>query len=332
MRVTILHNAVTESATPDERDVLVQAAAVTDALRELGHEVTTHACDLNLDATRQLLADPPDVVFNLVESLGGSDRLMFLAPALLDAMQIPYGGCPAEAIVLTTHKVFSKRLLLHAGLPTPPWVAGGENAPHCTNTPRGTFQRQWRYIVKAVFEHASFGLDDDCLVSGVSEAELQDIVRARASQWGRPCFAEQYIEGREFNVSLLAGPSGPQVLPLAQIDFSAFPADKPRIVGYQAKWAQVSFEYLHTPRTLDGPCDAALAEQLAALSKSCWNLFGLRGWARVDFRVDERGQPWILEVNVNPCLSPDAGFAAALERAGIGFPAAIERILADARG
>jgi D-alanine-D-alanine ligase len=70
--------------------------------------------------------------------------------------------------------------------------------------------------------------------------------------------------------------------------------------------------------------------QLAYLARECWHGFGLRGYARVDFRVDQEGNPWILEINANPCLSPDAGFAAALERAGISFPQAVERLLDDA--
>jgi D-alanine-D-alanine ligase len=147
---------------------------------------------------------------------------------------------------------------------------------------------------------------------------------------GRPYFAEQYIEGREFNLSLLADAGGPQVLPAAEIDFSRLPAGKPRIVGYKAKWKADSPEYHATPRRFDfASADGPLVERLAELSRSAWQCFGLRGYARVDFRVDRQGRPWILEINVNPCLSPDAGFAAALDRAGIPFPQAIARILHD---
>jgi D-alanine-D-alanine ligase len=120
----------------------------------------------------------------------------------------------------------------------------------------------------------------------------------------------------------------PQVLPPAEIDFSAFPPDKPRIVGYRAKWQADSFEYQNTPRRFDFPsADGPLLEQLRSLSLRCWALFGLRGYTRVDFRVDRDGRPWILEINTNPCLSPDAGFAAALQQAGIPFETAIQRIL-----
>ena len=110
----------------------------------------------------------------------------------------------------------------------------------------------------------------------------------------------------------------PQVLPPAEIDFGDFPPDKPRIVGYQAKWDDESFEYHHTPRRFEFPStDRALLAELSRLAADCWHQFGLRGYVRVDFRVDRDGRPWILEVNSNPCLSLDAGFAAAVQRAGI---------------
>jgi D-alanine-D-alanine ligase len=127
---------------------------------------------------------------------------------------------------------------------------------------------------------------------------------------------------------LIAGRSGPRALPVAEIRFDAFPADKPRIVGYAAKWHSDSFEYQNTPRSF--AVEPELDEQLRRLALECWALFRLEGYARVDFRVDERGSPWVLEVNANPCLSPDAGFAAALAEAGIGYEAAVATLIDDA--
>jgi GNAT superfamily N-acetyltransferase len=120
------------------------------------------------------------------------------------------------------------------------------------------------------------------------------------------------------------------VLPPAEIDFSAFPAGKPQIVGYQAKWDDASFEFHQTPRRFDFPAeDGPLVGRLSELARRCWEVFDLAGYVRVDFRVDRAGQPWILEINTNPCLSPDAGYAAALARAGIRYEDAIERIVAS---
>jgi D-alanine-D-alanine ligase len=173
-------------------------------------------------------------------------------------------------------------------------------------------------------------MDDDAVLYGVEAAEVRRRVLDRTQRLGRPCFAEQFIEGREFNLSVLTSSDGPRVLTPAEIEFVEFPPEKPRIVGHRAKWQADSFEYHHTPRRFDFPAsDGALLDELRQLAASCWRLFRLRGWARVDFRVDMAGRPWILEVNANPCLSLDAGFAAALENAGIPFDQAIRQILED---
>ena len=147
---------------------------------------------------------------------------------------------------------------------------------------------------------------------------------------GRPCFAERFIRGREFNLSVLAGPAEPEVLAPAEIDFSAFPVGKARMVGYRAKWVEDSFEYSNTPRRFEfGAADAPLLANLEQLARATFVAMGLSGYARVDFRVDDEG-PWILEVNANPCITPDAGFPAALTQSGIRYKDAIARIVAAA--
>jgi GNAT superfamily N-acetyltransferase len=187
------------------------------------------------------------------------------------------------------------------------------------------------YIVKAIWEHASLGIDDASLVAGSDGGGVLDQISRRRQALRCPCFAEAFIAGREFNLSLLASDAGVQALPPAEIDFSAFPADKPQIVGYAAKWVETAAEYQQTPRRFDFPAeDAELLERLGLLARRSWDALGLQGYARVDFRVAAGGNPYILEVNANPCLSPDAGFAAALARGGITFEQAVERMLRQA--
>lgn len=330
MRVIIFHNAVSCDDSVADRDVLVQADEVAGALTELGHESIRLGCTLDLaSAVERLRQLAPDVVFNLVESLAGSDWLSGLVPALLESLRLPYTGSPAEAMVLSTHKLLAKERLAEAGLPTAPWYrtgtgGRGQTRPEPTQSPDA-------WILKTVAEHASFGLDEDCVLRGLGLEELARRLAEHARSLGRECFAEAYIDGREFNLSVLAGPEGPQVLQPAEIDFSAFPAGKTRVVGQRAKWAEGSFEFDNTPQRFDFPAgDRPLLDELRRLAAAAWDLFRLAGYARVDFRVDLAGRPWILEVNTNPCLSPDAGFLAALARAGIPFAEAVRRILDDA--
>jgi D-alanine-D-alanine ligase len=222
----------------------------------------------------------------------------------------------------TSGKPLAKARLRDRGLATPRWYTLDALATD-----------EWlpgRYIVKSAWEEASVGLDEDSVVQVDHPWALKEEIERRLPTLGGEGFAEAYIDGREFNLSVLAGPDGPEVLPPAEIDFVGYGEGKPRVVGYRAKWDESSYEYHHTPRRFDLPrSDGALIARLSAIAEACWRLFGLHGWARVDFRVDAEGRPWVLEVNANPCLSPDAGFAAAVERAGIGYTRAIERILQD---
>jgi D-alanine-D-alanine ligase len=327
MKIAILHNAVAESESAADRDVLIQAAVVDQALHALGHATRRIPCTLDLEALEESLTlDRPQLVFNLVESLGGSDRLAHLAARLLDDLDISYTGTSAAALHLANNKPAAKQRLREAGLPTPAWstVSGraGAGLDGSLAPP---------YIIKAVWEHASVGLDDHAVIRGGDGTTIVEQIESRARQLGVACFAEQFIEGREFNLALIAGGPNPHVLPPAEIDFSKFPAGKPHIVGYAAKWEEGAFEFEHTPRRFDFPAsDAPLVDTLRGLALACWHLFQLRGYARIDFRIDKSGRPWILEINANPCLSPDAGFAAALSRADVPLVRAVEWILEDA--
>lgn len=324
MRVVVLHGKVAEDAGKDELDVLVQRDAVSMALGDLRYDAAALPFSLDLQGVARELRDlRPAFVFNLVESVEGRGRLIHLAPSLLDHLQLPYTGSRTEAIFLTSNKLVGKQLLRAAGIPTPPWSA-------LHDSPRQPLAHGGLYIVKSVWEHASIGLDEESLVWATNPDELRRVLGERRERLEGSCFAEAYIDGREFNLSLLADRDGPQVLPPAEIRFEDYPTGKPRLVSYRAKWDEDSFEYRHTRRSFHFPGeDRGLLENLAQIALECWRAFELKGYARVDFRVDRDGRPWVLEVNANPCLSPDAGFAAAAERAAIAYSQVIARIVAD---
>jgi D-alanine-D-alanine ligase len=334
MRIAIAHNAVTDTGSPDEHDVLVQVAAVEAALADLGHTSIVVPCTLDFAGLQTHLSEwRPDLVFNLVESLAGRGCLIHLVPALLEASGIPYTGSTAEAIRVTSHKVFAKERLVALELPTPAWIGPvPEDLPRLTAAAPSPSGSSPRWLIKSVWEHASIGLDESATILCEDSNDVIARLRDRAPHFGGACFAEQFIDGREFNLSLLAGRSGPQVLSPAEIVFEGYPPGALRIVGYRAKWDDSSYEFHHTPRRFNfPPQDADLLRRLEILAVRCWRGFGLNGYARVDFRVDNAGNPYILEINSNPCLSPDAGFAAALQASGVSSTAAIERILADTR-
>jgi D-alanine-D-alanine ligase len=157
---------------------------------------------------------------------------------------------------------------------------------------------------------------------------------AREARFGGRFIAEAFIEGREVNVALLETRGGVEVLPIPEITFEGYPEDRPRIVDYEAKWDEGSVLYKATSRRFGlEQAEPQLAGRLADLARACWDAFGLGGYARVDMRIAHDGAPSILEVNVNPCLAPNAGFAATAAAAGIGYDALVAEIVeAGARG
>ncbi len=323
-KILILHGAVDENASLDEQDVLTEVNAVSAALENLGYASKSLALTLDLESARiSLVNDRPWLIFNLVESLNGSGRLIHLAPAIFEELGIAFTGSPLSSLFMSSNKLLAKRLLAAFGVATPEICVAGRIAEDaCSND---------RWIIKSVWEHASIGLDEN---SVVHNHEIMSRILSKQDTYGGDWFAECYIEGREFNLALLASDSGePEVLPPAEIRFQHYPEGKPRIVDYSAKWETGSFEYSHTARCFDfSDADQPMLKAMKEIALQCWELFECQGYARVDFRVDEAGRPWVLELNTNPCLAPDAGFAAAALQAGIPYETVIDRILAATIG
>ena len=320
MRIVVLHLDADSQAPPEIEDSILTSRQIGEALTHRGHQVSLLPFEANYETFERMLKDAaPDLVFNMVEHALGQDQLSAVAPAYLEQMGLRYTGGGAAAIVATCDKPFAKEIMRAANLPTPDWAVG----PHW----RGLSTSE-RYIVKSSTEDASLGLDDTSVVTG-------DAVPARAQkyiqEYGGRWFAESYVEGREFNISIIEDGSELRVLPLAEIRFVDWKPGKAKIVGYSCKWDDTSEESTHTERWFGVEDEEPkLAAELSRLTREAYTLFGNRGFARIDFRVDEDGQPLILEVNPNPSLDVDAGFAAACAKAGYDYGSALEKIIAAA--
>lgn len=302
----------------DDADTLVQAQAVEEALAQIGYECHRVFLAPGIGAAAQELAQrAPALVFNLVESIGGVGGRLHFAPALVEALGFTLSGTGSVAMAASTDKILAKRILRGAGLATPDWR---------TRVPRGDGHR---WIVKPVDEDASLGIEPENVSN--DSTTLARVLAERVRDFGGRWFFERFVDGREFNVSLLEDAKGFAALPIAEIRFDAFEHGRPRIVDFAAKWEPAAWTYANTPRSFEAPArDAALLKEISALALRSAAVFGLRGYARVDVRLDSAGRPWVLEVNANPCLSPDAGFVAAAEQAGLSFNQVIERIVRSA--
>ncbi|GAB4300170.1 MAG: hypothetical protein Kow0090_15630 [Myxococcota bacterium] len=322
MKVAVLHSEVSDDAPKDEQDSLTEVSAVCGALRALGHIPTSIPFSSNIKKTiADIKSASPDMVFNLVETIESTGELHYVAPSVLDTLRIPYTGSSAETLFLTSNKILTKEILKLNNIPTPDWVYLDKN-------PMAHSPKPGRYIIKPVWEDASFGISDDSVVEyrNTSKANLRKF-RERLSD---KTFAEVFIDGKEVNVALIAGENGVDVLPPSRIEFVNYPPHKPKIVGYEAKWEEDSFEFKNTQRSFSFADDEEeLIDRVKGIALRCWNIFGLRGYARIDFRVDSCGVPYVLEINANPCISPDSGFFAALMQEKIEFKDAIARIIDD---
>jgi D-alanine-D-alanine ligase len=280
--------------------------AVAGALEGLDFTTEIMQVALDLASIETLPSRRPLLVFNLVDSIEGDGRLAPRVPARLDALGIAYTGSSTSALLETLSKVKTKVKLVHAGLPTPGWSADGTG-----------LDRDARVIVKAVWEHGSLGLEKTSVIRG---ADAPRVVAARTSHLKTEHFAETYIEGREFHLALLERSSGAEVLPIAEILFWGLEAHVPQIFDYDAKWTPGSAAYIGTLRRFGLEQDEPdLAKTLKRLALASWTLFGFSGYARVDFRVDPTGEPFIIDVNPNPYLTPDTEDAAAAAEAGLSF-------------
>ena len=320
MRVLVLHSDVPADAPPDELDTLLQAEAVAAALIEKGHHAERAAFAVTT-LPETLARARPDIVFNLVESVDGNGSRAVLAPEMLAELGLSFTGNTSHSMARTGDKPLVKHVFRDAGHPTPDWSEPPHwhaLADHC------------RYVVKSATEDASLGLDDDAVVMGAAAARAR--AQLCAEHYGGHWFAEEYIEGREFNVAVLEENGEPRVLPIAEMRFEHWEPSRPRIVGYGAKWDLASADAINTVRVFGWEeAEPALHARLAHLAREAWRLFALSGYARVDFRVDERGEAMMLEINPNPCIEPGAGFAAAAAQAGYTYVDLVEKILASAR-
>jgi D-alanine-D-alanine ligase len=237
----------------------------------------------------------------------------------LDILGIAYTGCSTSALFETLSKVGTKLKLADAGLPTPEWSTDGLS-----------LDRDVPVIVKAEWEHGSLGLDE---TSVMRCEDASHIIVARTSLHKTDHFAEAYIEGREFHLALLEQVSGVEVLPITEILFGALASHANRIYGYHAKWTPDSAAYIDTSRRFGLEQDEPeLAKTLKQFALDAWTLFGFSGYARVDFRVNSSGAPFIIDVNPNPYLSPDAEDVAAAAEAGLSYQELIGRIVESALG
>lgn len=330
MRIALLHSA--DALEPPEDPVLEQLAST---LQTIGHEVTRVSVDADvMPVVVALRKAHPELVFNLTESFAGVSALDSNVAALLNLMGLRYTGSSPAGLLVAGDKTLTKKVLGFHSIRTPAFTTVFHGAVDWAG------DLQFPVIVKPPQEDASIGITGKSIVSDLKD--LFGAIDSLQSEFGQPVLVEQFIEGREFYVGVL-GNFETEALPIMELDFSELPAGMPRIASWEAKWgedgtgagpgAEKSAEFRGTKSVFPTDLDEELTERIQKTALDAYGALRLRDYARIDLRVAESGEIYVIEVNPNCYLERNAEFARAAQCHGMPYERLIARIveLASAR-
>ena len=327
MNVALLHGA--DAAEPPEDPVLAQ---IESALRALGHEPTRIPVASEVEPViAALRAADPVLVFNLAESFDGKSALESNVAALLNLIGLRYTGSSPAALLMAGDKSLTKKVLSFHQILTPQFATVYRGAlDHVGDL---TFP----LIVKPPQEDASLGITSKSVVRDIRE--LLGTMDALQREFQSPVLVEEFVEGREFYVGVL-GNVTPVALPVIELDFSAFPADRPRVASWEAKWGEggtggageTGEEFAGTRSIFPADVPAELLARMQAVAVESFNALRLRDYGRVDLRVTPAEEIFVIEVNPNCYLEQEGEFSRAAAESGITHAALIARIVELAQG
>jgi D-alanine-D-alanine ligase len=325
MRVAVCYNQTPNKPSQGEaRDLIAdagsfdEAKAVQKALTSLGHqaELVPLADDL-ADFIVRIKAFAPATIFNLCEGFWGNARQEMHVAGVFELLRIPFTGSNALCLGLSQDKIKTKALLQQSGLPTPAFAIAKQKGDALRLE-----KLKFPLIVKPPYEDASQGIEPASVVD--NKQALAKRIRYIHEVYRQPALVEEFIEGRELNVAILGGIK-PKILPISEITFD--PSLPRAMVCFDSKWSPESAAYRGTKPV----CPAVLSSKETLLvytvAERAFRLLGCRDYARVDIRLRDN-TPYILEINANPDISPDAGLARSAATEGLRYSQLIERILA----
>ena len=300
-RVLLLYNEpVLPADHPDagsEHDILDTAADAFNILEAAGF--TARKLGINYDPQPlldELKQFPPDAVFNLFEGVPTHPETEVSVASLLEWLQVPFTGCPSTCLVFGRDKIRTKHLLAASGLPTAEYAVVDE-------LPAPQWKHAWPAIVKPAGQDASVGIEQASVVT--SQAQLDERVRAVLEKYGAPVLVERFISGREFHINMIDEankPGVPLVLPLAEIAFEKTPG-RWSVYTFTAKWDDSSDEYRTSPLKAPVEIPAADFARVKLIAERSYAALMCRDYARIDVRMDEDNQFYVLEMNPNPYLN-----------------------------
>jgi D-alanine-D-alanine ligase len=319
MQITILTHVEKEGAK--EYDVVI--GQVNKALRQSGHKTSILAVHADVKKLANGLAKrKPDLVFNLMETFGTTQLGAVGVVGLLDLLGCRYtGGGPGE-FYLREDKALTKKLLAYEGVRFPDFAVFSQDSDQFETG--GNLRMP--FFVKPLRMDASIGIDAGSLVR--TTTQLMERVLLIHKEVKDAALVEEYIEGREFYVGIL-GNQDPIVFPPIEMDFSGLPEGAPRILDAKAKWDENSAEYKGTEAKLASiPDDLRARLQKAALD--AYRALRVRDYGRIDLRLTDTGEIYVIEVNASCYLEQSSEFARAGAALGLDYPTLINKIVESA--
>ncbi len=319
-RVGLTFNLKHASGTEEdaEFDTPETVDAVRSAIEERWPCVPIEADERVAERLRE---ERPDLVFNIAECAGGPGREGYV-PSILEHLRIPYTGSDPTTLNVCLHKVRTKEILAYHRIPTPPWTVF--DSPRIHELPF-----DFPAIVKPLHEGSSKGIRSEGLVR--NERELAAQVERVVRECDQPALVEKFLSGREFTVALLGNGRELEVLPIVEILFGSLPQGVPPLYSYEAKWiwdtAEKPIEIFECPAKLDRKIRDRIEEMCRAASR----ILEVRDWCRIDVRLDEKGEPNLLELNPLPGILPkpedNSCFPKAARAAGMSYSRMIHQVM-----
>ncbi len=308
-----------------EYDVVRQAQLIDGILREASYETMLYAASQAGHLLEYLVRERPALIFNCCETLNGNPKLELNVAAVFEILDIPFTGSSALGIGLANDKSIAKALFVAHGVPTPRWAVLSP-----PDRPRLTSELTFPLIVKPLEEDASIGIDMNSVVE--NPGSLMERVDFIWKEFQQPALVEEFIDGRELNVALLAASGGQlATLPISEILFKGFPAKYP-IVTFEAKWMADSPYCTATVPQCPAELSPVLEEKVRGIALRAAEAVQMRDYGRIDFRVRASDNSvFVTEANPNPDLTPEAGFFRAAQASGRTYASLIREIVERAK-
>lgn len=305
-----------ESGEPEfdsAAEIRTEISAVRKALRELGYNVRTLGLRrITARVVSQIEELNPDFIFNLCESLYDQNQAEMYLAGLFELLRIPYTGSPPFTLGLALNKRRTKEVLRAAGIPVPRSTIAFDDGEEINLNLKNL---EPPFIVKPLHEDGSAGITSDSVVT--KEKDLLEQVKSIVKDYNQPAIVEEFLEGREFHVSIL-GYEEPRVLALTEIDFKKLPRREPPILTYKAKWDKKSLLY-EEGFVCPAQIEPALQSRIERIALRAFKELGCRDYGRIDVRLDKNDRPYVLEVNANPDIDPASYFGDAARAAGMTY-------------